>query len=72
MKVEKQLDAQARKATFSMKENVKKMYLNHKTLLLLFDCYVGTIVNYGSEIWVTQKGLNVERIQLDFCKHIGC
>lgn len=72
MKAEKQLDAQARKATFSMKENVKNMYLNHKTLLLLFDCYVGTIVNYGSDIWGTQKCLNVERIQLNFCKHIGC
>lgn len=55
-----------------MKENIKNMYLNHKTLLLLFDCYVGKIVNYGSDIWGTQKGLYVERIQLDFCKHIGC
>lgn len=72
MKAEKQLDAQAWKAMFSMKEKVKNMYLNHKTFLLLFDCYVGTIVNYGSDIWGTQKCLNVERIQLDFCKHIGC
>lgn len=67
-KAEKQLAVQARKATFLLKKNVKNMYLNHKTLLFLFDCYC-PIVNYGSEIWSTQKGLNVERIHLDFCKH---
>lgn len=61
---------QARKATFLLKKNVKNMYRNHKTLLFLFDCYIGPIVNYGSEIWGTRKSLNVERIHLDFCKHI--
>lgn len=61
---------QARKATVLLKKNVQNMYLNHKTLLFLFDCYIGPIVSYGSEIWGTRKGLNVEMIHLDFCKHI--
>lgn len=61
---------QAKKATFLSKKNVKSMYLNHKTLLFLFDCYVGPIVIDGPEIWGTQKDLNVERIHLDACRHI--
>lgn len=46
LKAEKQPAMQARKNTFLMKKNVKNMYLNHKTLLFLFDCYC-PIVKYG-------------------------
>lgn len=46
------------------------MYLNHKTLLFLFDCYVGPIVIDCPEIWGPQKDLNVDRIHLEVCRHI--
>jgi hypothetical protein len=46
------------------------MSLNIETLLSLFDCYIGGIANYASEIWGTQKGNNVEKVHTDFCNQI--
>lgn len=68
-KAKKQLTA-SQKATFLSKKNVKSMYLNHKALLFLFDCYVGPIVIDCPEIWGPQKDLNVDRIHLEVCRHI--
>lgn len=45
--------------------------LNHGTLLLLFDCCVGGIINYASEIWGIQKGNYVEKLHLDFVSKVG-
>ena len=65
-KAEKQLSEQGRKALFALKRNIRNMCLNHTTQLSLFDCYVGGVVNYASEIWGTQKGQNVENLHLIF------
>lgn len=53
---------------FAFWKNIRGMILNHETLLSLFDCYVGGIINYASEIWGSHKGNNVEKLHLDFCK----
>lgn len=57
LKTEKHILVQARKTTFFLKKNVKNIQL-----LFLFDCFIGLILNYCSEIWGAQKGLNIERI----------
>lgn len=67
-KAQKQLSDQGRKAMFAFRKNIRGMILNHETLLSLFDCYVGGIINYASEIWGSHKGNNVEKLHLDFCK----
>jgi len=37
----------------------------------LFICYVGNVVNVGSEVWGIHKGENIEKkIHLDFCKRV--
>jgi hypothetical protein len=36
----------------------------------LFDAFVGTILNYSSEVWGYTKSKEVERIHLKFCKRI--
>ena len=53
---EKQVSEQGRKALFVLKRNVRNMCLNHTTQLSLFDCYIGGVVKYASEILGTQKG----------------
>ena len=63
---EKQLSEKGRKALFALKRNIRNMCLNHTTQLSLFDCYIGGVVNYASEIWGTQKGQNVENLHLIF------
>ena len=44
--------------------------INHTSRLSLFDCYIGGVVNYASEIWGTQKEQNVENLHLDFSKQL--
>lgn len=46
------------------------MFFNHNTLLSLFDCFVGSVINYASEVWGSLKAPNIEKLHLDFCKHI--
>jgi hypothetical protein len=67
---EKRLSDQSRKALFTLYKNCKDMYLNHETMLSLFDCYVGNICNYASEIWGNHTGGNIEKNHLDFCKKL--
>ncbi|XP_052255506.1 uncharacterized protein LOC127861165 [Dreissena polymorpha] len=48
-----------------------KMYdLKPKTLCQLFDAFVGSILNYASEIWGFTKSKEIERIHLKFCKRM--
>ena len=44
------------------------MYLNTGTMLSLFDTYVGSVLNYGCEIWGFHNGKNVEKVQLQYLK----
>lgn len=59
-KAEKQLSEQGRKALFALRKNIRGMSFNTETLLSLFDCFIGGIVNYSSEIWGNNKGCNIE------------
>ena len=51
----KALSEQGRKATFSLLSKINNDFYNVETLLSLFDTYVASIVNYGSEIWGSHK-----------------
>ena len=61
---------QGRKALFSLRSKCKNMNLNFKTILHLFDTYIGSVLMYGCEIWGTNKCLDIEKIHIDFCKHL--
>ena len=67
---EKQLASQGRKALFALYKNINDMYLNVETSLSLFDTYIGSVLQYASEIWVIHGGNCVEKVQLDFCKRL--
>lgn len=41
-----------------------------ETLLSLFDCFIGGIVNYCSEIRVNNKSCSIEKLHTDFWKRI--
>lgn len=41
-----------------------------ETKLDLFDTYVGSILNYGCEIWGNHKGPDIERLHLNFMKRL--
>ena len=65
---QKQLSLQGRKAMFSWKSKTNEMYLNTETMLSLFDTYVGSVLNYGYEIWNFHNGKDVEKVQLQYLK----
>ena len=46
------------------------MYLNVETSLLLFDMYIGSILQYTSEIWGLHHGGCLDKVHLDFCKRL--
>ena len=46
------------------------MYLNVEISLSLFDTYIGSALQYASEIWGNHRGNCVEKVQLDFCKRL--
>lgn len=50
--------------------NCTKLNLKPKLLCQLFDAFVGSILNYSSEIWGFTKSKELERIHLKFCKRI--
>ena len=69
-RTQKQLSLQCRKAMFGLKRKCSQMNFNHMTLLTLFDTYVASIANYGSEIWGFHSAPDLEKVHLDFCKSI--
>lgn len=46
------------------------MFFNYNILLLLFDCFVGSVINYVFEVWGLFKVFNIEKFYFDFCKYI--
>ena len=48
--------------------NKKKYCLKPKVLCQLFDTFVGSILNFASEVWSFGKCKEIERIHLKFCK----
>ena len=53
---------------FSLKSKTNEMYLNTETMLSLFDTYIGSVLNYGCEIWGFHNGKDVEKVQLQYLK----
>ena len=49
-----------------------KFKLQPKILCQLFDAFVGSIIEYGCEIWGFTKSKELERIHLKFLKYILC
>ena len=60
---EKQLAEHGRKASFALSKQIKDMYLNVEGTKFL-DTYISSILNYVSEVWVMDKGVNIEKITL--------
>ena len=63
---EKQLASQGRKALFALYKNINDMYLNLETSLSLFDTYIGSVLQYASEIWGIHRGNCVEKSPIRF------
>ena len=63
---EKQLAEQGRKASFALSKQIKDMYLPVESTIFLFDTYISIILNYASEVWGMDKGINIEKLHLDF------
>lgn len=70
--VQKQLSGQGRKSVFALYTKCKNMNLNCHTLIKLFDTYVTSILCYASEVWGSCKGIDIEKVHLEFCKRILC
>jgi hypothetical protein len=67
---EKTLSEQGRKACLALYSNTKGHCLNQETRLSLFDCYVNSILSYASEVWGANKGLNIEKVHLEYCRQL--
>ena len=46
------------------------MSVNCKTMSGLFDTYVSSILYYSCEVWGFNKGTEVEKLHLEFCKRL--
>ena len=49
---------------------MQSLKLNVNTKLSLFDTYVGSVANYGCEVWGLHPAKDIEKVHLDFCKKI--
>ena len=67
---QKTLSNQGRKAVFNLFSKIQDDYFNTETLLSLFDTYIASIVNYGSEVWGFHKAPDIETLHLHFLKRI--
>ena len=67
---QEQLIGKSLKALNVLLINCRKHNLKPKLLCELFDSFVGSILNYGAEIFGFYKSKETERIHLKFCKSI--
>jgi hypothetical protein len=67
---QEQLVGKALKALNVLLIKCNKYRLKTKLLCQLFDSFVGSILNYASEIWGYGKSKEIERVHLKFCKKI--
>ena len=56
------------KAMHVLLQHIKRLEVNPKLSLQLFDAFVGSILNYGCPIWGVSKSKDIERLHLKFCK----
>lgn len=64
------LTGKALKAMNVLFQNVKKLQVNPKLSLQLFDTFVGSTLSYASPVWGFSKSKDIERIHLRYCKMI--
>ena len=65
------LSGQALKAIFKLKSYVNKFTdFSVSNMLGLFDKLILPILTYGSEVSGFSKADNIERMHLQFCKHL--
>jgi len=67
---QEQLVGKALKAMNTLLYKCKQYDLKPRILCQLFDAFVGSILNYASEIWGFNKFKDIERTQLKFCKRL--
>ena len=66
---DKLLSGQSLKAIFKLNQYINKFAgLSPGHILDLFDKLISPILNYAGEVWGFNKGLQVERSHLSFCK----
>ena len=56
------------KAMHVLLQHIKRLEVNPKLSLQLFDAFVGSILNYGCPIWGVSKSKDIERLHLKLCK----
>ena len=52
----------------SLISKMQSLKLNVNTKLSLFDTYVGSVANYGCEVWGLHPAKDIKKVYLDFCK----
>jgi hypothetical protein len=61
---------QGRKCMYHVLQICNNLSLNIESKLYVFDTYVSSVLNYGSEIWGFNPGHDIEKVHVDFCKRI--
>ena len=67
---QKVIGNQGKKAMADLFGKTRNYFLNAETLLSLFDTYIGSILNYGCEVWGFNKANSHEIVHMQFCKRI--
>ena len=67
-KTQNVLALQSKISLCSLISKMQSMKLNVNTKLSLFDTYVGSVANYGCEVWGLQPTKDIEKVHLDFCE----
>ena len=67
-KTQNVLASQGKKSLCTLISKMQSLKLNVNTKLSLFDTYVGSVANYGCEVWGLHPAKDIEKVHLDFCK----
>jgi hypothetical protein len=55
-----------KKSLNSLLAKMKNLHLNVTTQLSLFDTYIGSLANYGCEVWGSHPANDLENVHLNF------
>ena len=69
-KTQNVLASQCKKSLNSLLAKMKNLHLNVTTQLSLFDTYIGSLANYGCEVWGSHPAYDLENVHLNFCKKV--
>ena len=70
LQTQRHMAQQGQKALFTIYSTLNKFNFNIETKCAIFDTYVGSILNYGAEIWGFHKATDIEKVHLSFLKRI--